>query len=117
MYKNETWFLDQLFQGVKELFVPAFNNTDTDNWVSRNRYRKYFLLRLEINNYNVLIDDRNFYDQPINDPIKKHDKITKFVTRPGEDYMKGCLLDYSYFKYNYQLVLILASKKRLLLIQ
>ena len=25
--------------------------------------------------------------------------------------MKGCLLDYSYFKYNYQLVLILASKK------
>ena len=32
--------------------------------------KKYFLLRGEIKNYNVLIGGRNFYDQPINDLIK-----------------------------------------------
>ena len=59
-----------------------------------------------MNNYIVLIDDRNFCDQPINDPIQKHDKITKFATCPGEDYSTGSLLNYSYFKYNYQLSLV-----------
>ena len=34
--------------------------------------RKYFLPRGEINNYNVLIDGRNFYDQPINNLIKQY---------------------------------------------
>ena len=32
--------------------------------------KKYFLPRIKINNYNIEIDGRNFYDQPINDSIK-----------------------------------------------
>ena len=31
---------------------------------------KYFLQRVEIKNYNVLIDGGNFYNQPIDDLIK-----------------------------------------------
>ena len=30
-----------------------------------NSHQKYFLLRLEIKNYNIEMDGRNFYDQPI----------------------------------------------------
>ena len=33
-----------------------------------------------IQNYNVLTDGRNFYDQPINDIIKQHDKIKNVAT-------------------------------------
>ena len=33
-----------------------------------------------IANYNVLLDGRNFYDQPINDQIKKCDEIRKIAT-------------------------------------
>ena len=41
---------------------------------------KYFFPRVNINNYNVLIDDRSFYNQPINDQIKKYDEIRKIAT-------------------------------------
>ena len=60
--------LDAAFQGVRRLFVLAFNNTDGNaNKVKRNSHTKYFLPRVNTTNYNVLIDGRNFYDQPIND--------------------------------------------------
>ena len=49
-------------------------------------------------NYNVLIDGRTSYDQPINDQIKKHNDIRKTETEQGDDYTTGCLLDYQYFK-------------------
>ena len=60
--------LDASFQGVNRLFVLAFDNTNNgDNKVERDSHRKYFIPRVDITNYNVLIDGRNFYDQPIND--------------------------------------------------
>ena len=60
------------------MFVCDFNNTDKDGKkVERDSYRKYFLLRVNISNYNVLIDCRNFHDQPINDQIKKNYERTK----------------------------------------
>ena len=42
-------------------------------------------------NYNVLIDGRNFYDQPNNDIIKQYDEIRKVSTGYGDDYTTGCL--------------------------
>ena len=97
---NVTRFpLDASFQGVNRLFVLAFDNTNNgDNKVERGSHRKYFLLRVDMTNYNVLIDGRNFYDQPINDQIKKYDEIRKIATGKGDDYTTGCLLDYQYFK-------------------
>ena len=63
------------FQGVNRLFVLVFNNTDSNaNQVERNSHRKYFLPRVDITTCNVLIDGRNFYDQPISDKIKKYDE-------------------------------------------
>ena len=32
------------------------------------------------------IDGRKFYDQPINDQIKKYDEIRKIATGQGDDY-------------------------------
>ena len=97
--------LDASFQGVNRLFLLAFNNVNNDaNRVQRDSHRKYFLPSVNITNYNVLIDGRNFYDQPINDQIKKSDEIRKIATGKGDDYTTGCLLDYQYFKYNYQLI-------------
>ena len=90
------------------MFALAFNNTsvtvhnnpinNTNNRVKRNSHTKYFLPRVNITNYNVLIDGRNFYDQPINDLVKQYDEIRKTATGQGDDYTTGCLLDYQYFK-------------------
>ena len=49
--------------------------------VLRNSHTKYFLPRVNITNYNVLINRRNFYDRPINDQIKKYDEIRKNCDR------------------------------------
>ena len=69
--KNIYELLNASFQGVKRLFVLAYliaENGNDEAGIKDNR--KYFLPREEIENYNILIDGRNFYDQPINDITK-----------------------------------------------
>ena len=69
--------LDSGCQGVKRLFVLAYNNKEGNNKVSIDSSKKYFLPRVKIENYNIEIDVRNFYDQPNNDSIKQYDEIRK----------------------------------------
>ena len=70
---------DASFQVVRGSSLLAFNNTtvtisnnpiNNDNNL-KETVTKYFLLGVNITNYNVLIDGRNFYDQPINDLVKQ----------------------------------------------
>ena len=63
--------LDSSHQGVKRLFVLAYDNMLGNDQVSVNFFKKYFLLRVKVENYNIEIDERNFHDQPINDSIKQ----------------------------------------------
>ena len=102
--------LDSSCQGVKRLFVLAYNNTAGNDQVSVDSYKKYFLLRAKIDNNSIDIDGKNFYDQPINDSIKQYDEIRKISTGQGDDYTTGCLLDYSYFENNYRLIAADVSK-------
>ena len=106
--------LDSSYQGVKRLFVLAYNNTAGDNQVSVDSFKKYFLPRVKIENYNIEIDGRNFYDQPINDSIKQYDEIRKISTGQGDDYTTGCLLDFAYFEKNYRLIAADLSKQKAL---
>ena len=76
--------LDASFQGVNRRFVLAFESTNNGaNKVERDSHRKYFLPRVNITNYNVLFDDRSFYDQSNNDQIKKYDELRKVRTGKG----------------------------------
>ena len=45
-------------------------------------------------NYKVIINGKNFYDQATDLDIKRYEEITKLTTGQGEDYTTGCLLDY-----------------------
>ena len=89
------------------MFVLGFNKDV--NRIQRDSHRKYFLY---ITNYNVLIDGRNFFDQPINDQVKKYDEIRKIATGKGDDYTTGCLLDCQYFKDLHQLIAVDLSKQK-----
>ena len=60
--------LDVSYQGVKRLFVLAYNNDA--NKIAVNSHQRYFLARIKIENYDIEIDERNLCDQPINDLIK-----------------------------------------------
>ena len=100
------------------MFVLAYDNTADDNdhndQVSIDSYKKYFLPRVKIENYNIEIDGKNFYDQPINDSIKQYDEIRKISTGQGDDYTTGCLLDFAYFAKNYGLTAADLSKQKAL---
>ena len=80
--------LSAKLQGVKRLFVLAYviDEGAANNEAGIKNNRKYFLPRGKIENYNVLIDGRHFYDQPINDLIKQYDEVRKVSTGHGDDY-------------------------------
>ena len=50
--------LDPSFQGVNRLFVMAYNRANDQP--TRNGKRKYYLPRISLNKYNVIIDGRTF---------------------------------------------------------
>ena len=95
--------LDSSSQGVKWLFVLAYDDTAGDNHVSVDSFKKYFLPRVKIENYNIEIDGRNFYDQPINNSIKQYEEVRKVSVWQGDDYTTGCLLDFAYFEKKLQI--------------
>ena len=92
--------------------VPSDPINNANNRVLRDNHIKYFHPIVDITNHNVLIDGRNFYDQPINDSIKQYNDIRKTATGQGKDYTKGCLLDYQYFKDHYNLIAVDLSKQK-----
>ena len=62
--------LDPSFQGVNRSFVMAYNRANGQP--NRNGQRKYYLPRIDLEKYNVIIDGRNFYDNPIASDIEKY---------------------------------------------
>ena len=83
--------LDPPFQGFNRLSVMAYNRVDGQS--TRNGQRKYYLPRISLNKYNVIIDGRNFYDNPIESDIEKYRELKKVMIGKGEDYTTGSLLD------------------------
>ena len=65
-----------------------------ENGNVRTSHSEYYLPKVEIKDYNVKIDGRNFFNQPINNDIKTYENIRKIATGQGDDYTTGCLLDY-----------------------
>ena len=99
------------YQGVKILFVLAYDNA---NGITEDSHKRYFFPRIKIENYNIDIDGRNFYDQPINDLIKQYGEIRKISTGQGDDYATGSLLDFSSFEKNCRLIAVDLSKQKAL---
>ena len=61
-----------------------------------------------------MIDEENFFDQPMKNDKITRDNIRKIATGQGDDYTTGCLLDYVYFKKYYKMIAIDFSKQQAL---
>ena len=103
------YLINPSFQGVNRLFVLPFENEN-----DRTSHSTYYLPKVEIKDYNVMIHGRNFFDQPINSMSKTYENIRKIATDKGDDYTTGCLLDYPYFKDHYKMIAIDLSKQQAL---
>ena len=65
-----------------------------------------------MDNYNVIINGKNFYDQPIDSNIKGYEEIRKLTTGQGEGYTTGCLLHYEYIENHYRLIAADLSRQK-----
>ena len=101
------YFIDPSFQEVNILFVLSFENEN-----DRESYKRYFLLTVEIKDYNVLKVGRNIFDQPIKNNSRTCDNIRKISIGQDDDCTTGCLLGYPYFEKYYKLIAIDLSKQQ-----
>ena len=106
---NLNHLIEPSFQGVNRLFVLAFENDD-----HRSSTRRYNLPTVEIKDYNIMINGKNLFDQPIKNNKVTHENIRKIATGQGDDYTAGCLLDYSYFVDTYKMIAVDLSKQQAL---
>ena len=97
------------FQGVNRLLVLALEND-----AQRTSSKRYYLLNVEIKDYNVMIDGKNFFDQPVKNNKVTYGNIRKIATGQGDDYTTGCLLDYIYFKNYCKMIAVDLSKQQAL---
>ena len=81
----------------------------------RESQKQYYLPTVEMKNY-VMIDGKNFFDQPFKSDLKTYGNIRKIATGQGDDYTIGCLLDCPYFKKYYKLIAIDLSQQQKLVV-
>ena len=106
---NLNHLIEPSFQGINRLFILAFENDD-----QRTSNKRYFIPNVEIKDYNVMIDGKNFFDRPISNMLKTYENIRKVATGQGDDYTFGCLLDYTYFKKYYKMIAVDLSRQQAL---
>ena len=63
------------FQRVNRLFVLSSENEN-----GRTSHSEYHLPKVEIKDYNVEIDVKDVFDQPIDNDIKTYENIRKIAT-------------------------------------
>ena len=64
--------------------------------------------------YNVAIDGKNFFNQPVKNDLITYENIGKIASGQGDDYKTGCLLDYNNFKNYDKIIPIDLSKQQVL---
>ena len=95
------------FQGVNRPFVLSFEND-----AYRRSYKRYFLPTVEIEDYNAMIDGKNFFEQSVKNYLITHENIRNIATGQGDGYKTGCWLDYNYFKNYYKMIAVDLSKQQ-----
>ena len=98
------------FTNVNILFALAYqvdNNND-----NRKSFLQFYLPRIMIKDFNVIIDKLAFFDLPIKTEEEVYDKILDISK--NDEYTTGNLLDYDYFKKYYKLIAIDLSKQQVL---
>ena len=104
---NLNHLVEPSFQGINRLFALAFENDD-----HRISNKKCYIPNVEIKDYNVMIDGKNFFDQPVRNDKVTYENIRKIAIGQGDDYTTGCLSDYTNFKKYYKMIAIDLSKQQ-----
>ena len=97
------YLIDPTFTKVNRLFVLSFENEE-----DRTSFSKYYVPKVEIKDFNVLVDGKSFFDVPVKNKEEAYETIRSIK---NNDYTTGILLDYEYFSKHYKLIAIDLSKQ------
>ena len=104
---NLNILIDPTFTNVNRLFVLAYQNAD-----DRQLFSQFYLPRVMVKDFNVIIDKLAFFDLPIKTEEEAYEEI--IVISRNNEYTTGNLLDYDYFKKYYKLIAIDLNKQQVL---
>ena len=104
---NLNILIDLTCTNVNRLFFLAYQNAD-----DRQSFSQFYLPRVMVKDFNVVIDKLAFFDLPMKTEEEAYEKIID-ISRNNE-YATGNLLDYDYFKKYYKLIAIDLSKQQVL---
>ena len=96
---NLNYLIDPAFTNVSRLFVLSFARTDTGD--NRDSFSDYYVSNVEIKDFNVLINEKSFFDLPVKSEEETYKKIMDMSN--NNDYTTGNLLDFVYFKKKVQI--------------
>ena len=96
---NLNYLINPTFTKVNRLFVLLFENEE-----ERTSFLRYYVPKVEIKDFNVLIDRKSFLDVPVKSKEEAYEKIISISK--NNDYTTGNLLDYEYFSKHYKLIAI-----------
>ena len=92
------------FNKVNRLLVLSFENEE-----DRTSFSKYYTPKVEIKDFNVLVDGKSFFDVPVKTKEEAYERIIEISK--NNDYTTGNLLDYEHFSKHYKLIAIDSSKQ------
>ena len=104
---NLNYLVDPTFSNVNRLFVLSFprnNNTD-----SRYSYSNYYVPKVEMKDFKVLIDGNNFFELSVKNKEEAYKKIIEMSG--NNNCTPGNLLDFGYFIKDYRLIAIDLTKQ------
>ena len=91
------FLIDPILQGVNRFFVLSIENGND---------------KVEIKDYIVMIEEKNFFDQPVKSDMRIFDSIRKLHQVKEMITQNGCLLNCNYFNKNYKMILIYLSEQQ-----
>ena len=71
--------IDPTFTNIKRLFVLSFKNSN-DN-PTRDSFDKYYMPLVEIKNFNAIIDNKPFFNQPVKKQTRSRWRIYQNVKK------------------------------------
>ena len=101
---NLNYLVDPRFINVNRLVVLSFENEN-----DRTSFSKYYVPKVEIKDFNVLIDRKPVFEIPVKNKEEAYEQIIEM--NKNNDYTTGNLLDYEYSKENYKLIAINLNKQ------
>ena len=98
------YLIDPRLNKVNRLFFLSFESEE-----DRTSFSNYYTSKVDIIDFNVLIDGKRFFDLPIKNKEESYEEIIEMSK--NNVYITGNLLDYEYFSNHNKLITIDLSKQ------